>query len=78
MGLVTIGGSGGEMKSKDRKGLKSKFDIEDAEQGDWTRLDEDTNSDKESTVPIRGIRRDITFDVETSTMPDQRPAPGRR
>ncbi|PKS05438.1 hypothetical protein jhhlp_008814 [Lomentospora prolificans] len=65
VGLVTIGGSGG-MSSK----------INKAEQGDWTRLDEDTASDKESTVPIRGIRRDLTYEVETSTLPGQQHGSG--
>ncbi|KAK1984928.1 hypothetical protein LZ30DRAFT_406463 [Colletotrichum cereale] len=64
-GLVTIGGSGGTSKSKVRKGLKSNFEIDD-EQGNWTRLDEDTASDKESTVPIRGIRKETTYEVEMS------------
>ncbi|KAK2029944.1 hypothetical protein LX32DRAFT_638591 [Colletotrichum zoysiae] len=64
--LVTIGGSGAANKSKGRKGLKSNFDVDDAEQGDWTRLDEDTASDKESTVPIRGIRKETTYEVEMS------------
>ncbi|KAK6226115.1 hypothetical protein QIS74_02162 [Colletotrichum tabaci] len=65
-GLVTIGGSGGTSKSKNRKGLKSNFEIDEAAKGDWTRLDEDSVSDKDSTVPIRGIRRDMTFEVEMS------------
>ncbi|KDN64345.1 hypothetical protein CSUB01_05137 [Colletotrichum sublineola] len=65
-GLVTIGGSGGMNKSKARKGMKSKFEVDDGEQGDWTRLDEDTASDKESTVPIRGIRKETTYEVELS------------
>ncbi|KAH7363287.1 hypothetical protein B0T11DRAFT_329275 [Plectosphaerella cucumerina] len=62
-GLVTIGGSGAAIRSKDRKALKSVYDIDEAEEGDWTRLDEDNNSDKESTVPIRGIRKDTTFEM---------------
>ncbi|TQN72547.1 hypothetical protein CSHISOI_02919 [Colletotrichum shisoi] len=66
-GLVTIGGSGGTSKSKNRKGLKSNFEIDEAAKGDWTRLDEDSVSDKDSTVPIRGIRRDMTFEVEMSS-----------
>ncbi|OHW98901.1 hypothetical protein CSPAE12_02410 [Colletotrichum incanum] len=68
-GLVTIGGSGGTSKIKARKGLKSNFEIDEAEQGDWTRLDEDNVSDKESTVPIRGIRREMTYEVEMSPFP---------
>ncbi|TKW59391.1 hypothetical protein CTA1_10211 [Colletotrichum tanaceti] len=68
-GLVTIGGSGGTSKSKIRKGLKSNFEIDEAAKGDWTRLDEDSVSDKDSTVPIRGIRRDMTFEVEMSPQP---------
>ncbi|EFQ25390.1 hypothetical protein CGRA01v4_02644 [Colletotrichum graminicola] len=64
--LVTIGGSGGTNKSKARKGMKSNFEVDDAEHGDWTRLDEDTASDKESTVPIRGIRKETSYAVEMS------------
>ncbi|GKT64677.1 integral membrane protein [Colletotrichum tofieldiae] len=60
---------GGTSKIKARKGLKSNFEIDEAEQGDWTRLDEDNVSDKESTVPIRGIRRETTFEVEMSSFP---------
>ncbi|CAI4218933.1 unnamed protein product [Parascedosporium putredinis] len=66
VGLVTIGGSGA-MSSKANK----------TDQGDWTRLEEDTGSDKESTVPIRGIRRDMTFEVETSTLPGRDDSPRR-
>jgi len=74
VGLVTIGGSVvTSSKNKDHKGLKSNFG--EAEQGNWTRLDEDTGSDKESTVPIRGIRRNMTFEVETSTLHDHEHEP---
>ena len=66
VGLVTFGGSGGT--SKGRKGLKSEYEIDEVGQGDWTRI-EDTGSDKESTVPIRGIRKDTTYEVETASMP---------
>lgn len=66
---VTIGGSGGVSKSRDRKGLRSNFEADEADQGQWTRLEEgDTGSDKESTVPIRGIRKDISFEVEMSSL----------
>lgn len=66
---VTIGGSGGVSKSRDRKGMRSNFDAVDSDQGQWTRLEEgDNGSDKESTVPIRGIRRDISFEVEMSSL----------
>ncbi|WYZ34043.1 hypothetical protein EsH8_I_000319 [Colletotrichum jinshuiense] len=66
-GLVTIGGSGAVSKSKVRKGLKSNYEDDEAGQGDWTRLDEDNGSDKDSTVPIRGIRKDMTYEVEMSS-----------
>ncbi|KAH6686451.1 hypothetical protein F5X68DRAFT_240762 [Plectosphaerella plurivora] len=62
-GLVTIGGSGAAVASRNRKAVKSAYDIDEAEQGDWTRLDEDANSDKDSTVPIRGIRKEMTFEM---------------
>ena len=56
-------------KSRDRKGMRSNFDAVDSDQGQWTRLEEgDNGSDKESTVPIRGIRRDISFEVEMSSL----------
>ncbi|KAJ0382904.1 hypothetical protein COL922a_011583, partial [Colletotrichum nupharicola] len=48
-GLVTIGGSGGTSKIRGRKGMKSNFEIDEADQGDWTRLEEDNGSDKDST-----------------------------
>lgn len=65
----TIGGSGGEPKSKSRQGLQSNFEADNTEPGYWTRLEEgDNGSDKESTVPIRGIRKDITFEVEMSSL----------
>lgn len=63
--VVTVGSS----RPGKSKGLKSNFGITEADQGDWTRLDEaDNGSDKESTVPIRGIRKDVTFDVEMESM----------
>ncbi|KAF0324817.1 glucose dehydrogenase, partial [Colletotrichum asianum] len=68
-GLVTIGGSGGTSKIRGRKGMKSNFEIDEADQGDWTRLEEDNGSDKDSTVPIRGIRKDMTYEVETLVDP---------
>lgn len=77
-GIVTIGGSRAT-KSKDRKGPNSKFVITEADQGDWTRLDEgDNNSDKESTVPIRGIRKDVTFELEMESMRSGRLASASR
>lgn len=49
--------------------MRSNFDAVDSDQGQWTRLEEgDNGSDKESTVPIRGIRRDISFEVEMSSL----------
>lgn len=65
----TIGGTAGTSKSKDRKGMKSNFEVDETEQGHWTRLDEaDNGSDKGSTVPIRGIRKDTTVEVEMSSL----------
>lgn len=55
------------MRSKDRKGPKSTYELDGADQGDWTRL-EDNGSDKKSMVPIRGIKQDMTFDVEMSSL----------
>ncbi|KAF6812305.1 hypothetical protein CPLU01_14917 [Colletotrichum plurivorum] len=77
VGLVSIGGMGATSKSKSRRGPKSNFDVDEAEQGDWTRLEEDTASDKDSTVPRRGIRRDVTYKVETSTLRGQARGSGR-
>lgn len=74
--VVTIGGSRA-LKSKNRKDLKSNFAaITEADQGDWTRLEEgDNSSDKESTVPINGIRKDVTFDLEMQSMRSGRRGP---
>lgn len=74
--LVTIGGSGGS-KLRERKGLKSNFEVDEAEQGDWTRL-EDNGSDKESTVPIRDTQRDMTFEVEMTSSPEHTHGRGDR
>ncbi|KAK7438510.1 hypothetical protein Landi51_11594 [Colletotrichum acutatum] len=67
VGLVTIGGSGVTSKSKIRKGTN--YEDDEAGQGDWTRLDEDSVSEKGSTAPVRGIRKDMTFEV--SSLPGQ-------
>lgn len=56
-------------KSRERRSLRSNFEADEADRGQWTRLEEwDNGSDKESTVPIRGIRRDISIDVEMSSL----------
>ncbi|UQC90625.1 uncharacterized protein CLUP02_16155 [Colletotrichum lupini] len=68
VGLVTIGGSGVTSKSKIRKGTN--YEDDEAGQGDWTRLDEDSVSEKGSTAPVRGIRKDMTFEV--SSLPGQK------
>lgn len=57
------------------KGIKSNFDIEENQQGYWTLGEGDTNSD---TVPIRGIRKDTTFEVEMSSLHSNAKAPGGR
>lgn len=67
LGLVTIGGTDMAAKSKERKTTKSSnYEADENGQGDWTRLDEDTASDKESTVPIRGIRKDVSFEMDAN------------
>ncbi|KAJ0310437.1 hypothetical protein COL516b_002239 [Colletotrichum fioriniae] len=73
VGLVTIGGSGVTSKSKIRKGTN--YEDDGAGQGDWTRLDEDSVSEKGSTAPVRGIRKDMTFEV--SSLPGQKNGRGK-
>ncbi|KXH60997.1 hypothetical protein CSAL01_06673 [Colletotrichum salicis] len=73
VGLVTIGGSGVTSKSKIRKGTN--YEDDEAGQGDWTRLDEDSVSEKGSTAPVRGIRKDMTFEV--SSLPGQKNGRGK-
>lgn len=73
-GLVTIGGTGAATSSKarDRKGTKSNFTVNEAEDGEWTRLGDDGASDKGSDAPMRGIRKEMTYNVEMITSPDHR------
>ena len=51
--------------SRDRKGMKSHFDADETQMGYWTLGEGDNSSD---TVPINGIRKDTTFEVEMSSL----------
>ncbi|TDZ30790.1 hypothetical protein C8035_v002026 [Colletotrichum spinosum] len=63
-GIVTIGGSGRALKAKASKSLHSGYDASASGQDEWSRLDEESVSDKGSTSPIKGIRKDVTFEIE--------------
>lgn len=58
--------------SKDRKGMKSNYDVDESQQGYWTLGEGDNSSD---TVPIRGIRKDTTFEVEMSSLHSNKQGP---
>ncbi|TDZ74943.1 hypothetical protein CTRI78_v000389 [Colletotrichum trifolii] len=68
-GIVTIGGSGRALKAKASKSLHSGYDATASGQDEWSRLDEESVSDKGSTSPIKGIRKDVTFDIEMLAHP---------
>ena len=60
-----IRSAGGTSKSRDRRGMTSNFEADETQMGYWTLGEGDNSSD---TVPINGIRKDTTFEVEMSSL----------